>query len=193
MKENENWKPVPSYKGIYEVSDEGQVRSIPRIDSMGRPKEYKILKQQLNRYGYFCVSLYKHGKTENKTVHRLVASVYLSDYSELIQVDHRDGDRSNSSLYNLRMSTQTYNNANARKLKKTSSKYKGVFWHRRDKKWISRINKDGKSYKCGRYDSEKKAAEAYDKKSIELYGDFGMTNKRLGLYEQEKNNKRWVE
>ncbi len=36
---SEQWKPVPGYQGIYEVSDRGVVRSIDRVDSLGRQKK----------------------------------------------------------------------------------------------------------------------------------------------------------
>lgn len=177
----EQWRAVDGYKGIYKVSDHGNVRSIDRIDSLNRVKYGQVLSKTMNKYGYNCVTLHKHRKNSLKTVHRLVASAFLCDYSELLQVDHINGDRGNSCLSNLRMSTQTNNNGNARKLNPSSSKYKGVMWHKRDKIWIARISKDKKMYQVGRFKNDYQAAVAYDLKAEELYGEYAMTNKRLGL------------
>lgn len=175
------WKDIPGYKGLYQVSSYGYVRSVDRVDALGRPKKGKELLNSINRYGYPTVSLHNRGQTKNCTVHRLVASAFLREYSELLQVDHKDGERKNNQLNNLRMSSQTSNNGNARKLRESSSKYKGVYWHKRDKRWVSRIAKNGVYHTCGRFEDEYLAALAYDKKAIELYGEFAMTNERLSL------------
>jgi len=177
----EKWKSIDGFKGIYEVSDFGRVRSISRIDSLKREKEGKVLMPHVNRYGYSVITLHLHGKNHLKTIHRLVASAFLPDYSELLQVDHVNGDRGNNYISNLRMTNQTNNNGNARKLNPSSSKYKGVTWHKRDKRWIARIQKEGKQFQIGYYLDEIEAARAYDVMAIELYGEFSMTNKRLGL------------
>ncbi len=112
----------------------------------------------------------------------------MEDYSEPLQVDHINGDRSDSRLTNLRMANQTYNNGNARKLAKSSSKYKGVTYHKRDRKYIARISQYGKQCQIGYFDNEIDAALAYDKAAVNLYGEYAMTNKRMGLFEQEGND-----
>ena len=183
----EGWKDLPGFKGLYQVSDKGTVRSIDRVDGLMREKKGSILAQSINRYGYPEITLCLHGNNKTYVVHRLIASAFLDDFSVLKQVDHKDGDRNNNNTFNLRMTNQSFNNANARKLKKnSSSKYKGVSFHKREQRWVAVIRKDYKYIQCGYFKDEIEAAIAYDKKAVELYGEFAMTNKRMGLYAQAK-------
>ena len=76
------------------------------------------------------------------------------------------------------------NSANVKKRNNCSSIYKGVTWHRRDKKWVARVNFEGKVYSCGYFDNEVDGAKAYDDKIVELFGEYATTNKSLGLLEQ---------
>ena len=52
----EEWRPIPGYEGLYEVSSYGKVRSLDRfiIDSLGHRRFYKgkVLKQIKDKYGY---------------------------------------------------------------------------------------------------------------------------------------------
>ncbi|MGH0943809.1 AP2/ERF family transcription factor [Bacillus mycoides] len=57
-----------------------------------------------------------------------------------------------------------------------SSKYRGVSIEKRSGKWLSQISKGGKKYRLGKFKTQKEAARAYDKKSIELYGDKAILN-----------------
>lgn len=54
--------------------------------------------------------------------------------------------------------------------KNTSSKYRGVYWSKKDKKWVCKIYYKGKNYNIGYYKDENEAGSAYNKKAIELYG-----------------------
>jgi len=65
------------------------------------------------------------------------------------------------------------------------SRFKGVSWHKRIGKWMSRIVFNGHSYHIGYFESEIAAAKAYDTKVIELLGDdcylnFPSNQKRKG-------------
>lgn len=92
------------------------------------------------------------------------------------QVDHINGDTLDNRESNLRVVTALENGQNKRKRKSASSKYKGVKWHKRDNIWESLIMHKGKSYYLGRFKEEKDAGLAYNKKSIELHGEFGFIN-----------------
>ena len=56
----------------------------------------------------------------------------------------------------------------------TSSDYKGVTWDRN--KWKARISYGGITYDLGRFDDEIKAAQAYDRKAVELDPEFAFLN-----------------
>ena len=57
-----------------------------------------------------------------------------------------------------------------------SSKFKGVCFNKQVKKWQAYIRFNGKLIHLGRYKSELVAAEAYDKKAVELFGEFANLN-----------------
>ena len=90
-------------------------------------------------------------------------------------VDHIDRNKLNCVMSNLRIVTQYENMQNRIKTtSKTSSIYKGVYLHRG--KWRAVIKKAGKLYDLGHFEIEKEAAEAYNKKAIELNSGFTLLN-----------------
>jgi hypothetical protein len=94
----EQWKPIPGYEGLYEVSDQGRVKSTFRYR--------KILKSTVNRYGYQYVSL----KGKKYTVHTLVLLAFVGQkVSETCVCLHGDDNRANNSLTNLRWGTVKQN------------------------------------------------------------------------------------
>jgi hypothetical protein len=95
-------------------------------------------------------------------------------------VDHKDHDTLNCQKENLRPCTNRQNQWNGVIPKKRSdhpSQYKGVCWE--NGKWRARIRQDGKKKQLGFFSDEWEAAEAYNKASIELHGEFACLNKRI--------------
>ncbi len=92
------------------------------------------------------------------------------------EIDHRNGDGLDNQRVNLRFCTHAQNIQNSRKLKNCSSKYKGVCWYKRDKVWIAYIRPNRKQIHLGYYQKEIKAAEAYNRKASELFGEFANLN-----------------
>ena len=102
--------------------------------------------------------------------HRLA---WLYVHGELApQLDHADGNPSNNRISNLRPATQSQNNGNARKRSDNTSGKKGVSWHKRDKKWQSRIKHNGRQIYLGYFETAKAAHAAYCEKARELFGEF---------------------
>lgn len=108
----EEWKPIRKYKGFYEVSNLGRVRSLPRDTKFGQQR--KLVKGQIlkpienNGYLYACLS--KHNKTTRYAIHRLVADAFIPNYDNLPQVNHRDENKANNRVENLEWCTADYNN-----------------------------------------------------------------------------------
>lgn len=100
----EIWKDVVGYEGLYQVSNLGRVRSLPRYSTSG-----KILKYQLDRYGYYRVCLSKHNKNTLKQIHRLVAQAFIPNPNNLSFVNHKDEDSTNNKVTNLEWCTHEYN------------------------------------------------------------------------------------
>lgn len=78
---------------------------------------------------------------------------------------------------NIILSTASLFSHTGRKFINKSSKYKGVNWHKRDKKWRAMISKNRKSFYLGTFDKEESAAKAYNIKAIEIYGELAYQNK----------------
>ena len=93
-------------------------------------------------------------------------------------VDHINGNSMDNRRCNLRICTISQNTANQRKQRGCSSKYRGVSFAKGCKKrpWQSYIQKDGKTVSIGYFKSEVEAAEAYNKKALELFGEFARLN-----------------
>lgn len=99
-KENvEIWEKVPCFEGKYWVSNLGRVRSV-----------HKILTLNLNKKrGYFYITLVKSGVRKTKSVHRLVAEVFIDNSLNKSQVNHIDCNKLNNSVENLEWSTPREN------------------------------------------------------------------------------------
>jgi len=85
--------------------------------------------------------------------------------------DHRDGDGLNNTIENLRVCTTAQNQHNSHRIWGVS-KFRGVCWHTRVKKWMAQIKLNGKKKHLGYFATEGEAAVAYDKtKRDYLCGD----------------------
>ena len=100
-----------------------------------------------------------------------------SDLKDLF-VDHIDHNGLNNQKYNLRIATHSQNCQNRRPCKNSSSKYRGVCWHKKNKKWTAHIKIDKKTIYLGIFESEEDAAMAYDAKAKELHGEWTYLNFR---------------
>lgn len=96
----EEWRNVPGYEGLYEVSNLGRVKNI---------KTERILKPGKNNLGYLQVALYKNGLQKTVKVHRLVALAFLSNPQNLHEINHKDEDKTNNTVENLEWCTHEYN------------------------------------------------------------------------------------
>lgn len=93
--------------------------------------------------------------------------------------DHVDCNTLNNTRSNLRTCTTQENLRNRDAPSNNTSGYKGVRyykWGKRRKRWEARISDDGTLRCLGCYHSKEEAARAYDKKAIELHGEFANLN-----------------
>lgn len=91
-------------------------------------------------------------------------------------VDHKDCNGLNNQRSNLRSCSGTLNGANSRKRLGTSSKYKGVYWHKTTGRWRAVVSCEHKQYHLGTFRDEKPAALAYDTAAIRLFGQYARVN-----------------
>lgn len=93
---NENWKDIEGYEGLYQVSDQGRVLNI---------KKNRIITPFKSGCGYLYVSLNK----KDYRVHRLVAKAFLLNPNNYSIVNHKDENKANNRVDNLEWCTQKYN------------------------------------------------------------------------------------
>lgn len=109
----EIWKDIEGYEGLYQVSNEGRVKSLQReiVYKDGRKKvlEEKILHNLLSDLGYYHVILSKNGVPKRYKVHRLVAKAFIANPNNLPVINHKDENPKNNVVENLEWCTQGYN------------------------------------------------------------------------------------
>lgn len=108
----ELWKDIPSYEGLYQISNLGRVKSLSKFhkiskdySSIGYWSKERILKNIEDKQKYFMVKLSKNGKLKNYRVHRLVAQLFVENPNNLSQVNHKDGNKHNNCFNNLEWCT----------------------------------------------------------------------------------------
>jgi hypothetical protein len=91
-------------------------------------------------------------------------------------VDHIDHNGLNNRRANLRLCTFAENCRNLRITRHKTSKYKGVHWHKGQKKWAAQITANGKRHHLGYFAKEIDAAQAYDRAAPKYHGQFAHPN-----------------
>jgi hypothetical protein len=91
-------------------------------------------------------------------------------------VDHENQDGLDNRRANLRIATRSQNNANQRRRKDNTSGYKGVVWHKRERRWQAQIQVEGKCLYLGGFDDPKDAAQAYNVAAFTHFGEFARLN-----------------
>ena len=106
MQNNEIWKDIPGYEGIYQVSSLGRIKRLRFINGKYNFKKEKLIKPVIDG-GYCKVTLCKNGKYKNYPIHRLVLLTFKSDSK--LQIDHINGNKQDNSLANLEYVTSKEN------------------------------------------------------------------------------------
>lgn len=97
------------------------------------------------------------------------------------EIDHINGWGLDNRRQNLRAASRTENSRNTRpkRTKDRSSRFKGVHWNKKDRRWVAQIaNREGKTLHLGHFKSEEDAARIYDLAAREYHGEFAFLNFR---------------
>lgn len=106
----ERWLPVVGYEGFYEVSDQGRIWSVPRLDPTGRRQGGRFLRPTLLSTGYLAIALCRAGKTSRFLVHRLVLTAFVGPCPEGSETRHLNAVRTDNRVANLAWGTSSENN-----------------------------------------------------------------------------------
>lgn len=91
-------------------------------------------------------------------------------------VDHINGNPQDNRFANLRLASNIENCWNRKINRNNKSGYKGVSWHKGQRKWVAQIGYMWKRLCIGYFETKEEAARAYDTKAIELFGKFARLN-----------------
>jgi hypothetical protein len=111
------------------------------------------------------------GRRTNPYLHRAILNV-----SPDAHVDHTNGDGLDNKRENLRVVTRNQNMWNTNGHSDSSSRFKGVSWFSKNRKWVARISKAGRRFNLGVFKCEIEAALVYDYAAARLFGSFAKLN-----------------
>lgn len=133
---------------------------------------------EFNWYACKCGDLYYarrcyriKGKNVTTYMHRFILNAKKDD-----KVDHKNHNTLDNQKNNIRICKEYENRANQSVQKRSSSKYLGVSWSRKESKWIAQIGKNKKNLRIGCFDTEIEAALAYNNKALKLHAEFANPN-----------------
>jgi hypothetical protein len=142
------------------------------VSNFGRVYNSRLrcLRPRINRYGYQRVNLCKNGNKKCVTIHKLVAHAFMENPENKPCIDHKDRNRLNNHVSNLRYVTQSENGMNASKKKNNTSGFTGVYWCKSRDKWRALIMVDRKNIHLGYYDTKEEAIAARKAGTIVHHG-----------------------
>ena len=131
--ENNNeevWKDIAGYEGLYKVSNLGRVKSF-------KQGKERIMKPVYDTCGYLRVGLSKNGKQKFCSIHRLVAQAFIPNPDKLTQINHKDENPSNNNVTNLEWCDSKYNNNYGTRNQRVAEKLsKPVLQYTKDEKFV---------------------------------------------------------
>lgn len=132
---------------------------------------------QLSKFIWFAESAhntyYAVRKQNGKSIKR---HRHITNAPPDLVVDHIDHNGLNNQKTNLRLCTFAQNAKNIKSAAKKTSIYKGVHWHKNQKKWAAQITCDKKAHHLGYFKNQIQAAKAYDNAAKKLHKEFASLN-----------------
>lgn len=172
---HEIWKPVREYDGLYEVSNFGSIRSLPRKAGNFKIKG-RILKQFKTRQGYYAVNLSKEGISKTFAVHRLVAVAFVPNPKHKATVNHINEDKLDNRAENLEWLTLRENlhyGTRAERARETITESIGIP--------VLQISPNGYSI-LKRHESISSAAESVSARPSDIFACIDTKQKCRGYY-----------
>lgn len=161
----EEWRDIPGYEGIYQVSNAGRIKSLDGFVVKSRgiaTKKGKLLSIKFDKKGYCTFVLYKNKSCKTIRIHVLVAMAFLNHKPDghKVVIDHKNNIQSDNRACNLQIVSQRLNSSKDKKGKTCQST--GVSF-RSDKKtpYECKIRINRTSICLGTFTNEKEASEMY--------------------------------
>ena len=142
--------------------------------------DYELVSQykwSIGSAGYACRSYMIKRQVFNVLMHRLIMG------NPEQPVDHINRDKLDNRRENLRIATHGINRQNVAEVANLTG-FRGVSFHKGKYRVLIAHNK--KRHYLGRFDDPVKAAEAYDRKALELYGTHAYLNFPITVAEVKK-------
>jgi len=173
----EEWKLIDGYNGAYRVSNLGRVQTC-KNGRWGKTNRWRDMRGYMHTTtGYWFLRLRNHPfKGETKSLHRIIAEAFIPNPFKKQMVNHIDGNRLNNDIKNLEWVSNRENVLHGYKIK-NPQKLMGAILDKRDGRYASTINVDGKSKYLGWFKSEYDAHVAY----VEAHKKYGIENKYVTL------------
>ena len=156
----EIWKDIIGFEGLYQISDYGNVKSCRRYVNSKFGKRVvneKLLSLGRDKDGYLMAILCQDGIKKTVKIHRLVADAFIDKSEGKNIVNHIDSNKSNNILSNLECVSNLENICHSRLKMKTSSKYVGVYFNKKDNNFRATATIDGKLKTLGGFKNEEDA------------------------------------
>ena len=107
---------------------------------------------------------------------RRMVRMHTLIYRGMPETDHINVNRLDNRRSNLRDATHAQNKFNREKSSRNSSGFKGVYWHKKEQRWIASLRANGKKFESKRFDTPEDAARAYDALARQHHGEFARLN-----------------
>lgn len=108
----EIWKDVKEFDGLYQISNKGRAKSLPRRIRNNKGffiSKEKILKPNPDKWGYLTYSFRKDGKTFVLKAHRIVATTFIKNKDNKATVNHINEIKTDNRVENLEWATMQEN------------------------------------------------------------------------------------
>jgi hypothetical protein len=168
----EQWKDIPDYEGLYQVSDLGRVKRLDRYKNHSSGKgtflsREKIMKQTKTNVGYLFVAIYRELQKKQFTTHYLVSNAFLNHKSKQsnLVIDHKDNIKEHNMLSNLQLITVRKNSS---KDSINKSGFTGVI--KKSNRFESIISNKGKIFNLGTFRTAEEASKKYNE-AVSLIDD----------------------
>ena len=126
----EIWKDIKDYEGLYQVSNLGRIKSLERLTKLNLDKNKNAIKKEKilkpgktgRKRNYLTVLLLKDKKATSKLVHRLVAEAFIPNIKNYKEINHIDENTFNNNVNNLEWCNTKYNINYGKRTEKTIKK-----------------------------------------------------------------------